>query len=347
LFMRAIKIRRELHLGHDKTGVARDALYAMAFEGYFQSLIAKAGTPNTTNWNPDQLNKVLEEGQKYIDGPFAPVSYLQMARAKLLLGDRAAAIDNCRKAIEEAGTDEMLVTDVLMRMYNLLGAKEVEDYYRQKLQDNPDSLVANLTMFHLASIDKDYDKAIDYIDVCIANAEPADPRATDYILKKGEMLTRAYEKSSDKKYLDTAVAVYESQLDKMPKNTQVATVLNNLAYLLAENDEKLSEALGYAKRAVDLKPNSPGILDTYAYVLLRSGNVSEAAKFLTAALQQFELAGAPVPAAVLEHKGLIKERLGAKDQARAAYEEALNVGEQSLSEKEKQRIERAVARVSP
>jgi tetratricopeptide (TPR) repeat protein len=347
LFTRAFQIRRHRHLDQDKTNTVKDALYVMAFEGSFQSLIAAAGTPNTENRNPAKLNEVLEEGRKYTEGPLAHIVYLQMAQAKLLLGDRSAAVDYCRKAIDVAGVDDILTSDAFMRTYNLLGAEEVEAFCRQKLKEEPASLAANLTMFHLASIKGDYDKAIEYIDACITHTEPTDPRRADYIVNKGETLTNAYERTSDKQYLKAAIAEYESLLSKMPKNTRVVTVLNNLAYLLAENDERLSEALRYAERAVEMKPNSPGILDTYAYVLLKNGNVSEAAKYLTAALLHFELDRIPVPAEVFEHKGMIKEQLGEKQQARAAYEEALNVGEHSLSERAKQRIERAVSRISP
>ena len=346
-FRKAFQIRSKLHSDSNEMDALKDVLYATALEGYLQSLIAGAGTPNTPTWNPTKLNRAVEESQKYVDGPLAYIAYLQMAQATLLLGDRTAAADSCRKAIDAAGTDEMLASDVLMRTYNLLGAKEVEAYCRQKLQNDPDALAANLIMFHLASMNNDFDKAIEYINTCITHTEPTDPRRVDYILKKGEILTKAYEERSDKNYLNAAIADYESLLSKMPNNTHVATVLNNLAYLLAENDEKLSEALRYAQRALDIKPNSPGILDTYAYVLLKNGNVSEAAKYLTAALQHFEQDRIPVPAEIFEHKGMIKEQLGAKQEARAAYEEALNVGEHSLSEKAKQRIERAVARISP
>jgi len=347
LFSRAFQIRHQRHLDGDKAEAINDVLYTTAFEGYSQSLIGRAGTPNTANWNPAKLNDVFEEGQKHIDGPLAHIAYLNMAQAKLLLGERPAAVDYCRKAIDIAGADEMLSADVLMRTYHLLGAQEVEDYCRQKVQSDPDSLAANLMLFHLASINAEYVKAIDYIDTCLKHLEPADPRRVNFILKKTEALMKAFDKTSDNKYLNAAIADYESLLEKMPKNSHVGTVLNNLAYLLAENNERLSDALKYAERALAMKPNSPGILDTYAYVLLQNGKVSEAARFLQAALQHFEQDRIPVPAEALEHKGMIKERLGEKQEAIAAYEEALNVGEKSLSEKAKHRIERAVARISP
>jgi tetratricopeptide (TPR) repeat protein len=68
---------------------------------------------------------------------------------------------------------------------------------------------------------------------------------------------------------------------------------------------------------------------------------------VAAALQQYEQDKTPVPADVYEHKGLIKEKLGAKDEAVSAYRQALKVGADRLSQKAKQRIEAAIERISP
>jgi len=144
-----------------------------------------------------------------------------------------------------------------------------------------------------------------------------------------------------------AIADYESLLAKMPNSTGVAMVCNNLAYLLAENDERLSDALGYAKRAFDAKPNDPGVLDTYAYVLLKNGKASRAGEFLAAALQQYQQDKIAVPAEIYEHKGMIKEKLGAKAEALAAYKRALEVGADTLSPTARQQIEKAIDRLSP
>ncbi len=136
---------------------------------------------------------------------------------------------------------------------------------------SPNSLAANFTMFNLAKIDDQYNKAVGYIDKCIQIVGQGDPRIVDYVAKKAEVLTLAYERTSDNNYLLRAVADYESLLAKMPNNTNV---LNNLAYMLAENNERLPEALQYAKRALDANPNDPSFMDTYAYVLYKNGKVS-------------------------------------------------------------------------
>ena len=76
--------------------------------------------------------------------------------------------------------------------------------------------------------------------------------------------------------------------------------------------EELSHAMQYAERIYELKPNDPGYLDTYAYVLYANGKYSQAAEFLQASIQQFELKKLSTPYDVYEHLGMSKEKLGAK-----------------------------------
>jgi tetratricopeptide (TPR) repeat protein len=198
-------------------------------------------------------------------------------------------------------------------------------------------------MFNLAKIDGQYDKAIRYIDKCIQTAKGGDPRIVEYVAKKAEVLTLAYERTSDNNYLRRAVADYESLLTKMPNNTNV---LNNLAYMLAENNERLPDALQYAKRAFDISPNDPSFMDTYGYVLYKNGKVSQAAELLVAALQRYGQDTTSVPSEVYEHLGMIKEKLGAKTEALDAYKRAMEVGADGLSQKRREQINDAVKRLS-
>jgi tetratricopeptide (TPR) repeat protein len=346
-YRRAVETRRNLKASQNQGDGVHDALYAAALDGYLKALIAGAGTPDTSGWDPGRLDRVLEEAGRYTDSALAPLAYFRMGQARATLGDRAGAIEYCRTAVDKAGDNETLASEILQRMYVLLGHDEVLKYCRQKLASAPQSLVANYTMFYLAKISGDYDTAIDYIDRCIELTAPDSLERVAHTRIKGNVLILAYASSSDKKYLATAISEYESLLAKMPNKTGVATVLNNLAYVLAENDERLSDALGYAERALDAKPNDPGVLDTYAYVLLKNGKVSEAAESLAAALQQYQQDKIAVPAEIYEHKGMIKEELGAKAEALAAYKRALDVGAETLSAGARRRIGAAVERVSP
>jgi len=345
LYHKAYQLKLNEYQGQNEQTWSQDAQYAKAFDGYLQSLVLGAGTPDGKSgpWRPQKLDKVFEEAKEYIDTAFAPVAYYRMAEAKFKLGDKQAAIERCRKAVDKAEANEKLAAEILLRMYLLIGDVEVAKYCQEKLKTNPDSLVANYTMFNLAKIKGEYDKAINYADKCIELAGPDNQRAANYVLRKTQMLSEAYEKTSDNTYLEEAIADYESLLHKMPNNT---SVLNNLAYMLAEDGKRLAQAIEYSKRALELMPNNPNFLDTYAYVLHKSGKNSEAVEFLAAALQQYQQQEVNVPPEVYLHLGMVKEELGDKPQALDAYKQALQLGADKLSDVVKKRIDSAIQRLS-
>jgi len=93
-------------------------------------------------------------------------------------------------------------------------------------------------------------------------------------------------------------------------------------------------------------PNNPNFMDTYAYILYKNGETSKAAEFLTAALQQYRQDAIVAPIEVWEHLGLVREKLGEKAQAIDAYNQALQVGADKLSQVVKDRIKAAIERLS-
>ncbi len=344
LYKKACLARRQALIEQDEKDRMQDVLYVTAFDGYLKALLMGAGAPNTKHWDPQKLDKLFEEGVKYKDSVLGSIAHLRMGQAKWKLGDEITAAEYFREAVDKAGTNEALASEVLLRMYLTLGSDEVSKYCEERLRTNPDSVAANFAMFNLAKINAQYDKALDYIDKCIELTDPDSPARGSYTGKKAEILTVAYDRTSDKEYLKRAITDYESLLAKMPNNI---SVLNNLAYMLAESNERLPEALQYVKRALDARPNDPAVLDTYAYLLCKNDKSSQAVEFLVAAFQQYKQDETPVPAGAYEHLGMIKEDLGAKDEALAAYKKALEVGANTLSQKTKQRINEAIARVSP
>ena len=345
LYQKACQIKRQENPDQNPEELIKDLTYATAFDGYLKALLMGAGESTTNNWNPAKVDKVLEECKKYLDTSFAPIAYLRMAEANYKLGNKTKTSEYCRVAIDQTGTNEALASEVLMRMFLMLGADEVSKYCQQRLETNPDSIAANFAMFNLVNIKGEYVNALNYINKCIELTGPEDPGRVNYIIKKVDTLIQAYEQTSDNKYIKTAITDYESLLAEMPKNINV---LNNFAYLLAEYNQRYPEALQYAKQALDAKPNDPGIMDTYAYVLHKNGKNLEAAEYVEAALQQYsEQNIILVPPEVYEHKGMIKEKLGANGEALAAYKMALDNGADKLSRRVRERITRAIERVSP
>jgi tetratricopeptide (TPR) repeat protein len=321
LFTQALQISKDKGTGN-----------ATALEGYLGALMMGG-----------KLDKFFEEAGKYVDGDFAPIAFTKMADAKLMLGDKEAALQYFRKAVDKAGTNEIWVSNILGRMYTLFGAQEVLTYCKERLKTNPDSLVANMAMYNLKKISGEYNNAVDYIDKCLQIIGPNSPERFAYIMRKAEVLTLAYSKTSDNNYLKKAVTEYESLLAEMPNNPDV---LNNLAYMLAEENMRLDKALEYSKQAHELRPNNPDFLETYSYILYKNGKLSEAAEFLQSALLLYEQSRVSAPPDVYEHLGMIKEGLGSENEAIAAYKQALEIGK-GLPEAVKERIEAAIKRLSP
>jgi len=345
LFQKSCQIIIQENPGLNPQELVKDVTYATALDGYLKTLLMEAGESNTNSWNPLTVEKVLEECKKYIDTSFAPIAYLRMAESNYKIGNKAKTSEYCKIAIDQTGTNEVLASEVLMRMFLMLGADEVSSYCEQKLRTDPDSIAANFVMFNLLKIEGDYIKALNYINKCIELTGPKNPGSVNYIIKKVDALVQAHEQTSDNKYIETAITDYESLLVEMPKNINV---LNNFAYLLAEYSQRYPEALKYAKQALDAKPKDPGIMDTYAYALHKNNKNQEAAEYVEAALQQYSEQNInQVPPEVYEHKGMIKEKLGANDEALAAYRMAMEGGADKFSNRVRERIAKAIERVSP
>ncbi len=345
LFGKAYRLKQQAAAGLGAAEAIRDLQYAAVLDGYLRAMVLAAGDPTAGGaaWHPEKLDGVFQEGRRYVDTPYAAIAFYRMAEAKKQLGDTGACRDYCRKAVDRAWDNDRLAVEVLLRVYLMMGGEEVTEYCRQRLQKDPDSQAANFTMFNLAKIQSRYDEAATYIDKCIQLAGPDTDRGVECLIKKAQLLTEAHQKTSDKTHLEQAIVVYESFRVKMPKNS---SVLNNLAYLLAQNDQKLTEALEYARTAVEQSPDEATYLDTYAYVLYKNGRNAEAAETLAAAIQQYEVK-ATVPAEVYEHLGLISEALGERSKARSAYRRALEVGGQAASAAFKERVGAAIERVGP
>ncbi len=67
-----------------------------------------------------------------------------------------------------------------------------------------------------------------------------------------------------------------------------AHALNALGFTLADRTNRLQEAYQYLKRAIELKPEDPAIIDSFGWVNYRLGNTSEAIRLLRKALSQVE-----------------------------------------------------------
>jgi tetratricopeptide (TPR) repeat protein len=97
--------------------------------------------------------------------------------------------------------------------------------------------------------------------------------------------------------LDQAEEYYRKALKLKP---DAAETLNNLAYLLAEQNRKIEEATAMAQTAVKLEPNNASYLDTLGWLHYRAGNLDQALNILLKSAQI-----APGQGEILMHIGVV------------------------------------------
>jgi len=114
-----------------------------------------------------------------------------------------------------------------------------------------------------------------------------------------EMYSRALQQKPDDGDLLYARALIAEKVDRIditeadllkllsaqPEN---ANALNALGYTLADRTERLEEARDYIKRAAELVPDDPAILDSLGWVSYRLGNMQDALKWLGMAFEKLE-----------------------------------------------------------
>jgi tetratricopeptide (TPR) repeat protein len=102
-----------------------------------------------------------------------------------------------------------------------------------------------------------------------------------------------------------------------------AMVLNALGYTLADNNEKLDEALAMIERAAALEPEDPAITDSLGWVHYRLGNLELAETLLRQAYASFP------DAEVAAHLGEVLWVRGKRKEARRIWDEALDESPES------------------
>lgn len=166
------------------------------------------------------------------------------------------------------------------------------------------------------------------------------------ILKKGVQLTddkvalksQFYSYMADCYYGMDSIKKAFSMFDEVLKiNPDDILVLNNYAYYLSLRNENLSLAEKMSSKAVAMESDNSTYLDTYAWVLYKRENYSQAKFYMKLAIEKSK-----EPSGVLyEHYGDILFRNGNKDEALEMWKKALELGSE-VSDELKQKIETGI-----
>jgi tetratricopeptide (TPR) repeat protein len=112
--------------------------------------------------------------------------------------------------------------------------------------------------------------------------------------------------AADLKRIDIMENDLRKILTTQPKH---ADALNALGYTLADQTDRLDEAKGYIEQALELKPESPAILDSMGWVEYRMGNLESALEFLNKAAE------ISPDAEIASHLGEVLWHMGRQQQA--------------------------------
>lgn len=124
--------------------------------------------------------------------------------------------------------------------------------------------------------------------------------------------------------LDEAMVEYKKVLELDPNHI---TSLNNLAWLYSEKGD--SQAVDLGRRAYGLAKNRPEIVDTFGWILVQTGELSEGERVLREAV-----ALAPEHQEIIYHLGYSLHKLDRQDEAQAMLRRAIRVApETAIAEK--------------
>ncbi len=128
---------------------------------------------------------------------------------------------------------------------------------------------------------------------------------------------------------------FKQVLDARP---DYAEALNYLGYMLAERGVRLSEALDYVKRAVELEPHNGAFLDSLGWVYFKQDNLEKAEVHLREAARLES-----TDSTILEHLGDLYARKGDVESARRFYQDSIRYSDRDEdSRRVQQKLEKLV-----
>jgi len=261
-----------------------------------------------------------------------------MAQSQFKQGQKDKAESLFFTALDKSGGIDMFQEMVLSMMLKTVGQESAVRW----AQKNPDSIASLLLSYRLALVNEAYNRGIELVDKCLVGVDSTTPEWSDLALKKANLLVQAYAKTSDKTYMTRAIDLFGKILERYPENP---SLLNNLAYMLAANDQQIEQALQYARRAFQKEPGNPVYLDTYAFVQYKAGQTEKAQQNLLRAVQLYEVNRQPVPWDTYNHLGLVQEKIGDTVKAIDAYRKAMEAMPKA-SEKDRKELQERIDKLT-
>jgi len=199
---------------------------------------------------------------------------------------------------------------------------------------------ARLRIADMLGLSGQVDEALEHLDAMLKGSQ-SDGSLVRIYVAKGELLrlARRYEESmavfntaldivpgnNDLLYARALVAERLGQIDQLEADLNFilktepdnAHALNALGFTLADQTDRFEEAYAYLKRAIEIMPDDPAIIDSLGWVHYRLGNYDEAIQLLRKALARFD------DSEIAAHLGEVLWVTGEQEEARGIWQKAL------------------------
>jgi tetratricopeptide (TPR) repeat protein len=142
----------------------------------------------------------------------------------------------------------------------------------------PESATWNLNVLERMGRVRFFDQA--------GHREAADQEAAQALLLEGQNTDLLIALAVRERSLGRAAPAEDLFRRALKIDPHHARAANNLAFLLAEQNRNLEEAVGLSRRALLLEPTNPRVLDTLGFALYQQGRFEEAAATLERAQQR-------------------------------------------------------------
>jgi tetratricopeptide (TPR) repeat protein len=248
-------------------------------------------------------------------GPASRDLRLRYVTALLNVSDEASAAkarDVLKDFLMTAPQDArglFLLSTAQLRLGDLAGA---EDVARKLLALDPRSIPALHALSSVLVARREYREVV---DVLTPLAQDVPGRAKGRESDAALLLSQLAHAHSQLGEHEQAITVLRTAVASDPLN---ASALNSLGYTLADQGERLPEAIGYIERALKVEPDNPSFIDSLGWALFKQGRIDEAEPHLRKAADAL-----PDNPVIQDHHGDALARLGKYQEAIAAWERAL------------------------
>ncbi len=274
----------------------------------------------------------------------------QLSTIYIAIKDFKRALDISQRLFAQDSTDDRVNFTIASLLAELDRASEADQYFARTIELNKDDprYFTNWAFLHMGN--KNYSRAIQILQ----RGAQHHPKAADIWGLLGSAYERAGQDSSALKALDHSLELdatqigpyitlgyvfdrrgeYQKALDVYNQAIAIAPedplLLNNYAYLLAQRQVRLDEALQMVQKALDKAPENSSYLDTIGWVYFGLGDYAKAREYIERALEKDKN-----NAEVLHHLGDIYEALGDKTKARECWRQALEFDQENVKLREK------------